>query len=51
MIINLKIKTTIFGLFLSENEKNKDEFWKEMKSLPYKSARVFHNEGYKSIFE
>ena len=26
---------------MGKNEKNKDGFWKEMKSLPYKSAFIF----------
>ena len=31
----------IFGLFWSKMKKNKDGFWKEMKSLPYESAFIF----------
>ena len=36
-----KLKNAYFGPFLIKNEKKKDGFWKEMKSLPYKSAFIF----------
>ena len=37
----LKLENAYFGLFLIKNEKYKDGFLKEMKSLPYKSAFIF----------
>ena len=35
------LKNAYFVPFLIKNEKNKDGFGQEMKSLPYKSAFIF----------
>ena len=41
MIKNLKLKNAHFVPFLIEIKKKKDGFWKDVKSLPYKSDFIF----------
>ena len=45
LIKNLKLKMLIFGSFRPKMKKTNDGFWKEMKSLAYKSTFIFTNWG------